>query len=288
MSAAAAPAGSTATAAAAPDPVRPGGALRLLPSALLVVSGVLLFALEARPEGWAVLVAGVVVAGLVGRRERSSYGRDHLLAATGLCVMSLVPVTTDISWAHMTTMGAAMVAAVGVPYALSRWAFRDHAITFPVATGRRWNRFEWWWLAAVVVLGWTALPFYLITSGVYENWPAARTADELGRLFLGTNALGIWDELFFICTVFTLLRRHHRAWVANLLQAVLFTAFLYELGFREWGPLLVFPFALIQGLTFAVTRSLSYVVAVHLTFDAILFMVLVHAHTREWFPLFLY
>lgn len=273
---------------AAPDPVRPGGGARLGASALLVVSGVLLFALEARPAGWAVLVAGVVVAALVGRRERSSYGRDHLLAALGLGTMSLVPVTTDTSWEHMTTMGVAMVVAVGVPYALSRWVFRDHAITFPVGTGRRWNRFEWWWLAAVVVLGWTALPFYLITSGVYENWPAARTPGELGRLFLGTNALGVWDELFFICTVFTLLRRHHPVWLANLLQAVLFTSFLHELGFREWGPLLVFPFALVQGYTFATTRSLSYVVAVHLTFDAILFMVLVHAHTREWFPLFLY
>ncbi|WP_206690361.1 type II CAAX endopeptidase family protein [Quadrisphaera sp. INWT6] len=279
---------STTTAAAPPDPARPGGALRLVPSVLLVVAGVLVFALEQRPAGWAVLAAALVAALVLGRRERSSLGRDHALAVLGTAVMSLVPVTTDISWAHMTSMGAAMVVAVGAPYALSRWAFRDHAIRFPVATGRRWSRFEWWWLAAVVVLGWTALPFYLVTSGVYENWPAARTGGELFRLFLGTNALGIWDELFFICTVFTLLRRHHPVWLANLLQAVLFTAFLYELGFREWGPLLVFPFALIQGFTFATTRSLSYVVAVHLTFDAILFMVLVHAHTREWFPLFLY
>jgi len=279
---------STTTAPAGPDPVRPGGALRLLPSVLLVAAGVLVFALEQRPAGWALLVAALVAAFAVGRREGSSLGRDHALAVLGTAVMSLVPVTTDISWSHMTAMGAAMVVAVGAPYALSRWAFRDHAIRFPVATGRRWSRFEWWWLAAVVVLGWTALPFYLITSGVYENWPAARTGDELFRLFLGTNALGIWDELFFICTVFALLRRHHPVWLANLLQAVLFTAFLYELGFREWGPLLVFPFALIQGFTFATTRSLSYVVAVHLTFDAILFMVLVHAHTREWFPLFLY
>ena len=47
-------------------------------------------------------------------------------------------------------------------------------------------------------------------------------------LFVGTNALGTWDELFFICTCFALLRRHLVDWQANLIQAVLFTSFLWE------------------------------------------------------------
>ena len=63
-------------------------------------------------------------------------------------------------------------------------------------------------LVAVVALGYLVLPYYLITTGVYENWPAVSSAGEVGRLFLGTNALGIWDELFFVCTCFALLRRH--------------------------------------------------------------------------------
>ena len=33
----------------------------------------------------------------------------------------------------MVLMGAAMILAVGVPYAVSRFAYRDHAITLPVA-----------------------------------------------------------------------------------------------------------------------------------------------------------
>ena len=71
------------------------------------------------------------------------------------------------------------------------------------------------------------------------------------------------------------------------MQAVLFTSFLHELGFTSWGPLMIFPFALIQGYTFATTRSLSYVVTVHLTFDLVLFGVLLHAHQRSWVDVFL-
>ena len=34
-------------------------------------------------------------------------------------------------------------------------------------------------------------------------------------------------------------------WLANLLQAVIFVSFLWELGYQAWGPLLTFPFALV-------------------------------------------
>ena len=124
--------------------------------------------------------------------------------------------------------------------------------------------------------GWP--PFYFITSDVYLNWPVVDTPDLMARLFVGVGAVGIWDELFFICTVFALLRRHLPNWTANLLQAIVFVSFLWELGYRAWGPVLTIPFALLQGVIFLRTRSLAYVVTVHLLFDAVVFAVLVHAH----------
>ncbi len=265
-----------------PSAGRPARA-NVLPAALLAASGVVLFGFEQRPAGYAVLTGCLVTAALIDR----AMARDLLLIAAGLVVMSVQPVTTDITWSHMLTMGTAMVLAIAIPYLVSRHVYRDHAVRFPIRTGRRWTRFEWGWLAAVVALGYLVLPAYMIPTGVYKNWPAASGASEVGRLFLGTNALGIWDELFFICTCFALLRRHLPEWWANATQAVLFTSFLHELGFTSWGPLLIFPFAMIQGYTFARTRSLSYVVAVHLTFDLILFGVLLHAHQRAWVDVFL-
>jgi membrane protease YdiL (CAAX protease family) len=102
------------------------------------------------------------------------------------------------------------------------------------------------------------------------------------------NAVGTWDELFFICTCFALLRRHFPVWLANLLQATIFASFLWELGYREWGPLLTAPFALLQGWVFTRTGSLTYVLAVHLLFDAIVFLAIVHAHNPQMFAIFVY
>jgi hypothetical protein len=48
------------------------------------------------------------------------------------------------------------------------------------------------------------------------------------------------------------------------------------------------PFALLQGFIFARTKSLTYVVCVHLLFDLVVFLVLVHAHNPGWLPIFLY
>ncbi|MGI8393820.1 CPBP family intramembrane glutamic endopeptidase [Leucobacter sp. W1038] len=152
--------------------------------------------------------------------------------------------------------------------------------------GGQWGLLHWGWLVAVLVLGWLILPFYFIGSGVYQNWPVVDSPELIARLFVGVGAVGIWDELFFICTVFALLRRHFPDWLANGLQAIVFVSFLWELGYRAWGPALTIPFALIQGWIFVRTRSLSYVVTVHLLFDAVVFAVLVHAHNPDLFAIF--
>ena len=74
-------------------------------------------------------------------------------------------------------------------------------------------------------------------------------------------------------------------WVKK--QSVVFVSFLWELGYRSWGPLLTVPFALLQGYIFQRTRSLPYVVTVHLTFDAIIFGILVHAYNPAIADIFL-
>jgi membrane protease YdiL (CAAX protease family) len=139
----------------------------------------------------------------------------------------------------------------------------------------------------VLVVGWLILPYYFITSRVYLNWPAVHEWDEIARLFFGVNAVGTWDELFFICTVFAILARHFPIWHANLLQCVVFVAFLWELGYQSWGPALTVPFALLQGWLFGRTRSLAYVLTVHLLFDLIVFLVIVHARNDGAIPIFL-
>ncbi|MDQ7878870.1 type II CAAX endopeptidase family protein [Microbacterium sp. QXD-8] len=230
-----------------------------------------------RPRGERA-AAGSDTAATAGIRRPPSLVRDLSLIAAGLLIVSAIPLKAELDNLAILRFALALGGAVAVPYAISRWVYRDHAIRFPWRGGGRWTRFQWTWLVAVLVLGWLILPFYFITSGVYLNWPVVDTPELIARLFVGVGAVGIWDELFFICTCLALLRRHFPFWQANVLQSVVFVSFLWELGYQAWGPLLTIPFALLQGFIFMKTRSLAYVVTVHLLFDAVVFLVLVHAH----------
>lgn len=260
-----------------------GSPLRLLAAALVCGSAVLLFGVHLRPLGYLPLLAGVLLAVAVDR----GLGRDLALIGAGMGIVSSIPLAADLSDAGMARFTVALSLAVLVPWALSRWAFGQRTIRFPVATGRRWERWQWVYLLTVPAVGYLVLPFYLIGSGAYRNWPTLDGGQDVARLFVGVNAVGIWDELFFICTVFALLRRHYGLWTANLLQATVFVSFLWELGYREWGPALTIPFALVQGWIFARSTSLPYVVAVHLLFDLVVFGALVQAHLPGTLDVFL-
>lgn len=266
----------------ATDATRPR--LTVLPAAGVSASAVLLFGVHARPLGYVVLALSLVAAFVV-RRE---LGKDLLLIGLGIAIISTTSMAADVSWPRFLAIGTALTLAVAAPFAVDRLVYRRRAIRFPWRTGQPWPRAEKAYLVAVPLLGWAILPVYFIGSGTYRNWPRLTADDELVRFFVGVNGVGTWDELFFICTCFALLLRHFPAWQANLLQAAIFVSFLWELGYRSWGPLLTIPFALLQGLIFTRTGSLTLVLTVHLLFDAIVFMAIVHANDPALFPIFVY
>jgi len=253
--------------------------------ALVVASGaVLMFGLHQDLWGYVVLAAGTASGLLVSRQLAG----DLLLIAVGLGIVGSISVEANLDYLNMVVFGTVLTLAVLVPYLIDRYVYRHHTIRFPRRRGEPWTRLEKWWLVIATGLAWLILPTYFIRSGAYQNWPAITAPDEIARLFVGVNAVGIWDELFFICTVFTLLRRHLPDWQAIPVQSIIFVSFLWELGYREWGPFLTIPFTMVQGWIFTKTRSLPYVVTVHLLFDLIVFLVLVHAHHPDWLQIFLY
>ncbi|MFB9642628.1 CPBP family intramembrane glutamic endopeptidase [Agromyces lapidis] len=254
--------------------------IALLPALLVCGAAVALFGFMVPIAGYAMLAAGLVAAWLCDRSGRTErLLADLALIAVGQVIISTVSLKADLSNEGMVRFAVVLGLAVLVPYVISRFVYREHVIRFPWRTGRRWNRTQWLYLIFVTLAGWLILPFYFISSGVYENWPTVTEPDTIARLFVGVAAVGTWDELFFVCTVFVLLRRHFPSWQANLLQSIVFVSFLWELGYQSWGPLLTIPFALIQGYTFKLTKSLTYVFVVHMLFDAVVFAVIVYAHT---------
>jgi hypothetical protein len=270
------------------DEERPAVSWALLPAILLCGSAVLLFPLRMLPLGYAVVAVSLAIAWVLDRRARSSgLLKDLSLIALGMVIVSTISVEADIGWGNFFLLGIVLSLAVAGPYLVSRFVYKDRAIRFPWRARKRWTKLQWSYFALILFLGWLILPFYFITSGVYLNWPAVTEPSEIARLFVGVNAVGTWDELFFICTVFVLLKRHFPMWQANLLQTIVFVSFLWELGYQSWGPLLTIPFALLQGFTFTITRSLTYVLIVHLLFDLVVFLVIVHARNPGMFPFFL-
>jgi membrane protease YdiL (CAAX protease family) len=258
-------------------------ALRLIAAGLVCGAAVPLYVFLERPAGYVMLAAGLVVAFAVDRHLL----RHLALVTATLVVISTVSLRADLSNAGIARFAIVLSLALLIPWLALRYVFHEDVIRFPWRTGRRWSRFEYTYLIVVLAVGYLLLPVYFIGSGAYRNWPAVTELDMIVRLFVGVNAVGLWDELFFICTLFAILRRHFPAWQANVLQTVVFVSFLWELGYQLWAPVFTIPFALLQGFIFQRTRSLAYIVTVHLSFDALIFMILVHAHTPELFDWFL-
>jgi membrane protease YdiL (CAAX protease family) len=233
--------------------------------------------------GWVLYSAGVV--SLLFTKE--GFGKHLGLVFFSLAFLGLVPITTDTSNENFIRMGVVLGLAVLMPYIFFRWVFKDSLVIFRYHHGRKWFKKEVLYIVFTAVLAYLVIPFYLTDSGAYLNWTVERSSESIGRLFVGTNVLGIWDELFFISTVLGILRHYMKFSLANMFQAILFTSFLFELGFRGWGPFIIFPFALLQGYVFRKTDSLFYVITIHLIIDFILFLALINAHHPDLINIFI-
>jgi membrane protease YdiL (CAAX protease family) len=260
------------------------GFARILSISLICASSIVLIALQSAAAGWLLLVAASV--SLLWAEKK--FAREIFLIIIGLAILGLTPINTDISVRHMAEMGATLVLAVALPYGISRFLYRDHVVQYHWLNGRKWYKSEYFYIALTALISYFLLPYYLKSTGAYLNWPSSTDAGSVSRLFIGTNTLGIWDELFFVNTVLGLLRRHVTFFYANIIQAILFTSFLYELGFTGWGPAMIFPFALLQGYIFMKTQSLFYVITIHLTLDAVLFLAIIYAHHPQLIPIFIF
>lgn len=227
---------------------------------------------------------GLAAAGAL-RLPRSS--RLYMLVLLGaLSVLGVTPVN-----AHMLEnkwlMSIGMVSVAAVPYFVQRFFIKDTAIAFTFHHGRRWYRTEILYVVFTAVLAYLSLPIYFNLTGQHQNWQFTDSGAHLFWLFVSLMAVGLWDELFFIASVLGILRRQLPFWLANGLQAIIFSSFLYELGFRSWGVFAAYVFALIQGYVFKRTHSLLYAITIHLVFDAVLFFALVNAHYPQRFDIFI-
>lgn len=119
---------------------------------------------------------------------------------------------------------------------------------------------------------------------LFRHWTLGPEPDpaEIRRLFIGINLVGIWDELFFVNTAFALLRSLFSFRVANAIQAILYTAVLYDMAFTGCGIFIVFFFAWTQGSMFEKSESLLWVLIVHLIVDYFLVAFIVQTYYPDY------
>jgi membrane protease YdiL (CAAX protease family) len=194
-------------------------------------------------------------------------------------MLAASPIHTDRSTLHILQLGACFALVVFGPGLLLR---HDG----DVIEWRLWpRRFQWpdlFYVLISIPLAWFVLRvyFFVINPELPTHWPMPTVpdADSRWRLFLGINAVGIWDELFFVNVVFGVLRSLYRPPLANLAQAVVYTSVLYDMAFTGVGPLIIYGFALTQGAMYERERCLLYVLIVHLIVDAFLVAAILQYH----------
>jgi hypothetical protein len=243
---------------------------RLLGLFAFCLSAVLLIPAELYLVGGAAWVASAVL--LFSDTDRAVRRRMGVLLGT-IVLLTIAPINTDTRTPHFVTLALFFLAAVlGPALILGR---TDPGVIRYRIWPRRFRRLDLGYVLISIPLCWVAFELYfgVLSPEVPRNWylPPEKNMDAVWRLFAGINGVGIWDELFFVNTVFAVLRSIFPMRIANPAQAVIYTAVLADMAFTGWGPAFVYLFALTQGAMFEESENLLYVLVVHLIVDAFLF-----------------
>lgn len=197
-----------------------------------------------------------------------------------IAVLAVAPIHTGLDAHHMAILALCFAAVVLVPSIIMavvapgelNWRF------WP----RHFSKRDLLYTIISIPLSWLVINayFFHLNPDLASHWvlPASYNVHAVQRLVAGINCVGIWDELFFVNTVYGLLRGVFPARVANAAQAVVYTSVLYDMAFTGHGVWIVYLFALTQGVMFEKSRVLSWVLVVHLIVDLWLVLAILQWH----------
>lgn len=206
------------------------------------------------------------------------------------CVLILgwTDINPSLENANFLQLGIPFFLVVFLPSLIQR--FGDRGIIRYRFWPQKWRKWDIIYTILSIPLAWIVLKGYawgnlvLFDHELFRNWtlPPEPDQDAIRRLFIGINLVGIWDELFFVNTAFALLRSLFGYRVANSMQAVLYTAVLFDMAFTGLGLVVVFLFAWTQGAMFEKSESLLWVLIVHLIVDYFLVAFIVQTYYPDY------
>lgn len=206
-----------------------------------------------------------------------------------VAVLAACDINPSLSDANFLQIGIPFSLVIVLPALIQRFGGDPGIIRYRFLP-MRWRRTDAIYTALSIPLAWLVLKSYewgnrtLFDDELFRHWMLGSQADpaEIRRLFVGINLVGIWDELFFVNTAFALLRSLFAFRVANTIQAVLYTAVLFDMAFTGCGILVVFLFAWTQGAMFEKSEGLLWVLIVHLVVDYFLVAFIVQTHYPDY------
>lgn len=233
--------------------------------------------------GAAVLVVAALLLLTLQKTERQYLGLFLGVAAIAI----FTPMTTHTNLVPMIAISSLMASMVVLPQFFSQRVFGRHLLHINLDWHRKWRWWEVGYIALVVTEAYLLLPHYFSSTGAYTTWDVQPHLGQIAVVGTAIIVIGMWEEFFFIGIVYNILQRYVPAILANVVQATMFTMFLYRVGFHYYAPAIIFCYAFIQGLLFAKTKSLLYVLTVHFFADIMIFLGLVHAFFPDRLPIFL-
>ncbi|MEM7699283.1 MAG: hypothetical protein AAF236_12875, partial [Verrucomicrobiota bacterium] len=141
-----------------------------------------------------------------------------------LAILAITDINPSLSNANFLQLGIPFTLVLVIPWIIGRFGgVEEREVIRYRFWPKRWRRADVVYTILSVPLAWGILSFYSWANlawfdhELFRNWTLPEIADEseIRRLFIGINLVGIWDELFFINTVYALLRSLFRFPVAN-------------------------------------------------------------------------
>jgi len=234
------------------------------------------------------IALGLLSTGAFGyflKYEDSARRRSFIALALALALLAISAINTNLQISHVIYLGSSLIAALIIPGLILQG---QNIIRFKLLPDSL-DFIDIGYTLLAIPLAYFAFLLYFtyLSPNVPYNWVLPPTADngELFKLFMGINAVGIWDELFFINISFAILRSLFPFRIANPAQAVIYSSVLYQMAFSGWGPVFIFILALTQGFMFERSKVLIWVLIVHLIIDFFLFQAIVqryYPHLTVW------
>ena len=235
------------------------------------------------------LLAAAVAATLIIRDESSALRQRLGVLLSCVLILGFADINPSLSDENFLTLTPVFALVLIGPIVIFFLTGNRKLIRFRFWP-RKWRKQDLIYTILSIPLAWVVLKSYewgnreFFDNELFRQWHLPEQADEsqIRRLFIGINLVGIWDELFFVNTSFAILRSLFRFPIANTLQAIIYTAVLYDMAFVGCGFFVVFLFAWTQGSMFEKSESLLWVLIVHLIVDYFLVAFIVQTHYPDY------